>query len=64
MVENTAYFCGELIFSQIGEPVLTSFFNQYQYVFRQMPSPFKGQDLSKGDFLFDWRLTSDPVIRE
>ena len=64
MVENTASFCGELIFSQIGEPVLTSFFNQYQYIARQVPSPLKGQELTLADFGFDWRLTNDPVIRE
>jgi hypothetical protein len=64
MIENTAYFCGELILSQIGEPVLTSFFNDYQMIFRQMPSPLLGQEASKGDFAFNWRLTSDPVIKE
>jgi len=30
MVENTAFFCGELIMTQIGEPVLTDFMNNYK----------------------------------
>jgi hypothetical protein len=64
MVENTAYICGELIFSQIGEPVLTSFFNNYKMILRDMPSPFLGQEGTYADFQFDWRSTQDPVIKE
>jgi hypothetical protein len=64
MIENTAYICGELIFSHIGEPVLTSFFNDYKMPLRNMPSPFLGQEGVFADFQLDWRSTSDPVIKE
>ena len=30
IIENTAFFCGELMFSRIGEPVLTAFLNDYR----------------------------------
>ena len=63
MIENTAYFCGELILSQIGEPVLTKFFNNYKLPLHGMQSAFIGQP-GEADFVLDWRQTSDPVIRE
>ena len=57
MIENTAFFCGELIFSQIGEPVLTSFLLDYKFPLTQIRSPFKGQEGTVADFSLDWRPT-------
>ena len=42
MIENTAYFCGELIMSKIGEAVLTDFMMNYKLPLVDMPSPFMG----------------------
>jgi hypothetical protein len=42
IIENTAFFCGELMMSNIGEPVLTTFLNDYKMPLRDMPSPFLG----------------------
>ena len=64
VVENTAFICGELILSEMGEPVLTQMFNNYKMSFGQMPTPFLGQGDVRDDFIFDWRLTSDPLIAE
>lgn len=62
IIENTAFFCGELIMSQIGEPVLTTFLGDYKMPLNQMPSPFPGQEGTVADFTLDWRPTQDPVI--
>jgi hypothetical protein len=62
MIENTAFFCGELILSQIGEPVLTSFMMDYKLPLNELPSPFLGQDEVTDNFTFDWRNTQDPGI--
>jgi len=62
MIENTAFMCGELIMSQIGEPVLTSFLGNYRMPLNQMPSPFRGQEATVADFTLDWRPTQDPSI--
>ena len=64
MIENTSYICGELIFSQIGEPLLTDFFNNYEMPLRRMPSPFLGQEDVEADFQFNWRSTVDPEIKD
>lgn len=63
MIENTAFFCGELIMSELGEPVLTSFFNDYKFPLSQMPTPFLGQEGTVADLTLDWRPTRDPDIR-
>jgi len=62
MIENTAFFCGELILSQIGEPVLTSFMMDYKLPMKALPSPFLGQEGVTDNFTFDWRNTQDPAI--
>jgi hypothetical protein len=64
IVENTAYFCGELMFSNIGEPVLTTFLNDYRMPLKRMPTPFLGQGDKVSNFELDWRNTADPVITE
>lgn len=61
MIENTAFFCGELIMSKIGEPVLTAFLMDYKMPLRQIHSPFLGQD-AVTDFILDWIPTEDPII--
>ena len=33
VVENTAFICGELILSEMGEPILTEMLNDYKMVF-------------------------------
>lgn len=62
VIENTAFICGELILSEMGEPVLTQMFNDYKMPFAQMPTPFLGQGDVREDFVLDWRLTHDPMI--
>ena len=65
IIENTAFFCGELMFSQIGEPILTTFLNEYRLPLDQMPSPFLGQGVDRyANFELDWRNTVSPVIKE
>lgn len=65
VIENTAFICGELILSEMGEPLLSAVFNNYRMPFPQMPTPFLGQgNDTRGDFELDWRLTKDPVIAD
>ena len=61
MVENSAYFIGDILFTKMGEPVLTSFLNDYKLPLRGMPSPFQGQTAT-ADFELDYRQTADPFI--
>lgn len=46
MVENAVYFggqvVGEAVFTNLAEPVLTSFLNGYRLPLPEMPSPFYG----------------------
>lgn len=64
VVENTAFICGELILSEMGEPILTKMFNDYKMPFGKMPTPFLGQGDVRDDFMLDWRLTHDPVVED
>ena len=42
IIENTAYFCGPLMLNNIGEPILTTFLNNYRMPLPDMPTPFLG----------------------
>ena len=42
IIENTAFFCGELMMTNIGEPMLTGFMNDYRMPLKAMPTPFLG----------------------
>ena len=63
MVENAVYFggrvVGEAVFTNLAEPVLTSFLNGYRLPLPRMPSPFHGQD-TYADFVLDWRNVENP----
>lgn len=42
IVENSVYFVGEYIFTNMAGPVLTTFLNDYKLPLPRMPSPFHG----------------------
>ena len=61
MVENSSYFIGDILYTRFGEPVMTTFLNDYQIEVKNVPSPFFGQP-AHANFIFDFRNTQDPVI--
>ena len=61
IVENSVYFVGDYIFTNMAGPVLTTFLNDYKLPLPTMPSPFHGQN-TQADFLMDYRQTIDPNI--
>lgn len=61
IIENSVYFVGDYIFTNMAGPVLTEFMNDYKFPLPSMPSPFHGQDTS-ADFSLDYRQTIDPFI--
>jgi hypothetical protein len=63
MIENTVWMTGALIYTQLGEPVMTTFLNDYRLPLRRMESPFKGQ-YAVADFHLDYRNTQDPILNE
>jgi len=52
------------MFSNIGEPILTTFLNDYRMPLHDMPTPFYGQGKVTDNFELDWRNTIDPVVKE
>jgi len=42
VIENTAFICGELILSEMGEPLVTKVFNNFRIGYPQIPTPFLG----------------------
>lgn len=42
IIENSVYFVGEYIFTNMAGPVLTNFLNDYQLPLNHIPSPFRG----------------------
>ena len=52
------------MFSKLGEPILTTFLNDYRMSLDHMPSPFLGQGQRYANFELDWRNTIDPVVKE
>jgi hypothetical protein len=44
IIENSVYFVGDYIFTNMAGPVLTTFLNDYKLPLPTMPSPFHGQN--------------------
>ena len=63
IVENSVYFVGEYIFTNMAGPVLTTFLDDYQFPLNDLPSPFHGQN-TKASFTLDYRQTIDPYLGE
>lgn len=63
IVENSVYFVGEYIFTNMAGPVLTTFLNDYKLPLKGMPSPFHGQN-TVANFELDYRQTVDPYLGE
>lgn len=61
IIENSVYFVGEYIFTNMAGPVLTNFLNDYQLPLNHIPSPFKGQN-TYDNFALDYRQTMDPFL--
>ena len=61
MLQNSVYFIGDIVFTRLGEPVMTKFLNEYKLPLKGIPSPFFGQP-SNGDFTLDYRFTENPKI--
>jgi len=62
MLENSVFFVGDVVFTKLGEPVLTSFLNEYRLPLRGVHTPFKGQT-GVSDFTLDYRHTESPIIK-
>jgi len=62
IIENSVYFVGEYIFTNMMGPIIDNFLNHYNFDFA-MPSPFPGQTTS-GEYRIDWSNTQDPFIGE
>jgi hypothetical protein len=62
MIENSAWFVGEYVFSKMLGPVIDEFMNDYKKRLT-IKSPFKGQS-SASMFEFDFRNTWNPAITE
>lgn len=60
IIENSVYFVGEYIFTNMMGPVLDTFLNHYQFPF-YWPSYVRGQD-TYDVFSWDFRNTHDPEI--
>lgn len=58
VIQNSVYFAGDYIFSDMFEPILTSALNEYRQPFRLI-NPFNGQTLSDS-FEIDWHPTQEP----
>jgi hypothetical protein len=63
IVENSVYFVGEYIFTNMAGPVLTTFLNDYKFPLTGIPSPFHGQNTA-ANFELDYRNTVDPFLGE
>lgn len=61
MVENSVFFVGDVVFTKLGEPVLTSFLNEYRLPLNGVHTPFRGQS-GVADFTLDYRHTESPII--
>ena len=42
MIENSVYFIGDILFTNLGEPLLTSVMNDYKLPLNKIYSPFPG----------------------
>ena len=42
MIENSVYFIGDILFTNLGEPLLTSVMNDYKLPLNKIHSPFPG----------------------
>ena len=54
MIENSTWFVGDYIFSNMLGPIMDNFLNHYRWGPFTIPSPFEGQGTSD-DFAFDFR---------
>lgn len=61
IIENSAYFVGDVVFSHMWAPVLTNVLNHYQWDVNDVRSPIPGQNVT-ADFALDWRQTANPLI--
>lgn len=62
MLQNSVLFIGDIVFTRLGEPVMTKFLNDYKLPLKGIPSPFYGQPAT-ADFTLDFRNTMNPVVR-
>jgi len=60
IIENSIYFVGDYIFSNMGGPILDEMLNHYQSHV-MVPSPFAGQG-TRSIFTFDFKNTRSPYI--
>jgi len=60
IIENSVYFVGEYIFTNMMGPVMDSFLNHYQFPF-YLASLVRGQN-TWDTFSYDFRNTKDPEI--
>lgn len=63
IVQNSVYFVGNIILSDIGGPIMDEFLNDYKMQI-SLPSPFKTESYKKSTFTFDYRNTQSPNIQE
>ena len=42
MLQNSVLFIGDIVFTRLGEPVMTKFLNDYKLPMKHIPSPFYG----------------------